>query len=118
MVQTKANGAESTLSIMVRHQSACTQKELEGNWTWHLLRTRPGDNAVQTMQSTIDASGAVTFTTETALTKLILGSNGTITDESDHSLHGVLSPGKNLIILTRNAGAVLSTPSIWIGMRR
>jgi hypothetical protein len=111
--------------IAVKAGTTFTQSDLTGSWTWHDLYAGDGSNKWLYGDSTIDSSGNVSFNTTswsdgiTALatsTALAVSSTGIITSPAASTLHGVISPDKNLIIITSGASGQPTT--LIVGVKR
>lgn len=126
---TDEEGGPYTLAVAVKAGAAFTQADLAGTWKWHALGAGDAANFWFYGNATIDAAGAVTFSSgklsdgtspvPAASGATALSSDGILTQVADASFHGVMTPGKDVIFMTRDANLAGSgTPSFWVGMKR
>jgi hypothetical protein len=114
IVLTETPGEEDfMLNIFIRAEGSFDQSDLAGTWHGHSLITG-SETGWQRSTLVLDNSGEATFSsvdsegrerTNERPGRLVLSEEGIITPLADLSLHGAITPDKNLMVATETADA-------------
>jgi len=117
------------IMIGVKSGAAFTQSDLGGTWAFYGLQSTDAANkwfrgnltvnattGTNSFSSMLDSTGLTSFPNTTG-SVLSISSSGIITDSANSTTHGVMSPNKELIVVTKTSGGT-TNKNFFIGTKR